>query len=127
MYLILLCILVNPFYSGINAVNDVNNALSLNDRDAVLLALQNPALQLQNVEPRNITHYLRLLNKKKDEKVKDSGDPHVALWIDEIQACIDVANRQTKLALKRKKDIYVYENKLGLHHVVNLNDVFYFV
>ena len=89
------------FLSGVNAVNDVNSALISNDRDAVLAALQNPALQLQNVQPNNITHYLRLLNKKKQEKVEESGDPDVALWIDEIQSCIDLANRQTRLALKR--------------------------
>jgi len=80
----------------------VNDALLSNDRDAVLLALQNPALQLQNVDPTNITHYLRLLNKKKAEKAEESGDPDVLLWIDEIQACIDQANRQTRVALKRK-------------------------
>ena len=81
-------------------MNDVNNALSLNYPDAVLLALQNPALRLQNVDPENITHYLRLLNKKKEKKLEESGDPD--LWIDEIQACIDLANKQTRLALKRK-------------------------
>ena len=90
------------FFLGVNAVNDVNNALLSNDKEAVLLALQNPALQLHNVDPNNITHYLRLLNKKKAEKAEETGDPDVALWIDEIQACIDLANRQTRIALKRK-------------------------
>jgi len=80
----------------------MNEALSANDREAVLCALQNPALKLSNVVPENITHYLRLMNKKKAEKSAETGDPDPALWIEEIQECIDVGNSQTKQALKRK-------------------------
>ena len=88
--------------SGVNAVTDVNNALASDDPEAVLRALQNPALQLQNVDPANITHYLRLLNKKRAEKVEQTGDSNSILWIDEIQNCIDTGNLQTKQALKRE-------------------------
>lgn len=83
-------------------MNDVNKALTSVDRDAVLKSLQNPALQLQNVEPKNITHYVRLLNKKRAEKAAECGDSDVELWIDEIQACIDDGNKQTRIALKRE-------------------------
>ena len=80
----------------------MNNALASDDPEAVLRALQNPALQLQNVDPANITHYLRLLNKKRAEKVEQTGDSNSILWIDEIQNCIDTGNLQTKQALKRE-------------------------
>ena len=91
---------------GVNAVNDVNSAISLGGPDAVLRSLQNPALQLQNVDPANITHYLRLLNKKKLEKMEETGDPNAMLWIDEIQNCINTGNYQTKQALKRKLSLF---------------------
>ena len=89
-------------FSGVNAVSDVNNALASNDREAVLKALQNPALQLHNVESQNITHYIRLLNKKRQKKMEECGDSESELWIDEIQACIDDGNKQTRIALKRQ-------------------------
>ncbi|XP_076802630.1 ras GTPase-activating-like protein IQGAP1 isoform X2 [Clavelina lepadiformis] len=92
---------VQEEHARINAVNEVNSALSSNDPDAVIRALQNPALGLINVDPNNITKYLRLLNKKKEKKIKDSGDPDAELWIEEIQECIDTANHQTKQAIKQ--------------------------
>nr|CAB3256707.1 IQ motif containing GTPase activating protein homolog [Phallusia mammillata] len=92
---------VQEEHARIKAVNDVNDALASNDRDAILLALQNPALQLTNVEPENITHYLRLMKKKKQEKMEETGDPDAALWIEEIQSCIDQGNHQTRQALKQ--------------------------
>lgn len=83
-------------------MHDVNEALALDDRESVLLALQNPALQLTNVDPKNITQYIRLMSKKKTQKAEESGDPDAVLWIEDIQECIDRGNLQTRQALKRK-------------------------
>uniref|UniRef100_H2Z718 IQ motif containing GTPase activating protein 3 n=1 Tax=Ciona savignyi TaxID=51511 RepID=H2Z718_CIOSA len=92
---------VSEEHSTIKAVHDVNEALSKDDRDAILAALLNPSLHLEHVDPSNITQYLRLLKKRKHEKSVETGDADPALWIDEIQACIDDANAQTRQALKQ--------------------------
>ena len=90
------------FFLGTNAVKDVDSALVSNDPALLLQALHNPALQLVDVDPKNITHYARLLNNKKAEKIAESGDPDSILWIDEIQECVHRGNFQTKHALKRE-------------------------
>nr|XP_018671818.1 IQ motif containing GTPase activating protein homologue isoform X1 [Ciona intestinalis] len=92
---------VQEEHATIKAVNDVNEALSADDRDAVLAALLNPSLHLNNVEPSNITQYIRLMKKKKEKKSSETGDPDPALWIEEIQNCIDAGNSQTRQALKQ--------------------------
>ena len=80
-------------------MNNLNEILENGDEDAVLQSLQNPALQLKNVESSNILQYIRLLKKKKSEKEEQVESS--TLWIDEIQQCVDLANHQTRVALKR--------------------------
>ena len=86
-------------FTGLEAVNRVNAALETDDVGKLLEALQNPALNLQNVGAENITHYTRLFHKNKAQK---SDDGRASLWIDDIQSCIHVGNQQTRAALKRK-------------------------
>jgi len=83
----------------IEGVNNLNEILENGDEDAVLQSLQNPALQLKNVESSNIIQYIRLLKKKKSEKEEQVESS--TLWIDEIQQCVDLANHQTRVALKQ--------------------------
>nr|XP_039271363.1 ras GTPase-activating-like protein IQGAP1 isoform X2 [Styela clava] len=85
----------------IKAVSSLNDAMDSGDVDTMKQALLDPKLQLENFEPKNLTHYVRLLQKKKEEKSKETGDPNPALWIEEIQGCINEANRQTQIARKQ--------------------------
>lgn len=51
-------------------MNDLNDALANDDKEAILNALMNPALKLRGFEEKNFTHYLTLMQEKKQKKSK---------------------------------------------------------
>lgn len=78
----------------------MNDAFFADDKDALLAALKHPSLNLCNIEPDNVFHYIRVMKRRRQEKGVTSEN--IMLFVDDLQLCIDTGNLQTKQALKRK-------------------------
>lgn len=51
-------------------MSQLNDAMDGGDPDAIRQALCDPRLQLENFDEKNLTHYVTLLQKKREEKAK---------------------------------------------------------
>lgn len=62
---------------GIKAMSQLNDAMDGGDADAIRRALCDPRLQLENFDEKNLTHYVALLQKRREEKAKVL---HLRVW-----------------------------------------------
>ncbi|XP_048258787.1 ras GTPase-activating-like protein IQGAP1 isoform X2 [Haliotis rufescens] len=91
---------VQEEHERILAINKINEAITRGEPEDTLEALQTPSAKLRGIDARQAYHYQALLLKEKQQKAEATDDEDAELWLEEIQLCVEKANKDADEGVK---------------------------
>ncbi|XP_033633681.1 ras GTPase-activating-like protein IQGAP1 isoform X4 [Asterias rubens] len=91
-----------------NQITVINSVLDAGDVNALVRALESPAIGIKNVKAENGRWYLNALNQARRQKIQNEGSDDAFLDKDELQVGVNMANSEAderKQMLKAVRDI----------------------
>ncbi|XP_061172402.1 ras GTPase-activating-like protein IQGAP1 isoform X1 [Saccostrea echinata] len=96
---------VTEEHQRIEALRHINQIIEKGDPKITLEALQSPEAKLQDVMEAQDYRYHVLLVREKNKKSEESHDEEMELWLEEIQAAVDNANKDAQFGLKLSEGV----------------------
>ncbi|KAL3866731.1 hypothetical protein ACJMK2_044012 [Sinanodonta woodiana] len=91
---------VHEEHERIIAIGIINEAIEKGNPDETVEALMLPSAKLHDIDEKQAYRYQVLLIRQKKAKAEKTNDESAELWLEEIQANVDRANRDAQEGLK---------------------------